>query len=100
MAARPEHYIAKYWLRLYPFYLNKGLYAVCDGSLRNPGDWEQSWETRFAREGDEGALAALEPPAATVGARQTGAADLARRTEWLAQSLDPCVAYRLEFADA
>jgi hypothetical protein len=43
----------------------------------------------------QGALAA-----ATVGARQTGAADLARRTEWLAQSLDPCVAYRLEFADA
>lgn len=61
LQAAPEHYVAKYWLRLYPFYLNKGLYAVCDGSLRDPGDWDQSWETRFARTGDTSLLKALEP---------------------------------------
>lgn len=61
LMARPEHYVAKFWLRLYPFYLNKGLYAVCDGSLRNPGDWEDSWEAQFARTKDTRYLAALEP---------------------------------------
>jgi len=39
----------------------------------------------------QGALAA-----ATLGVHEMSAADLKRRTEWLLQSLDPCVAYRLE----
>ena len=43
----------------------------------------------------QGALAA-----ATLGVRETNPADLARRTEWLLQSLDPCVAYRLEIGHA
>jgi hypothetical protein len=43
----------------------------------------------------QGALAA-----ATIGADGTNSADLARRTEWLLQSLDPCVAYRLEVGHA
>jgi hypothetical protein len=43
----------------------------------------------------QGALAA-----ATVGLRETSAAGLARRTERLLQSLDPCVAYRLEVEHA
>jgi Ni,Fe-hydrogenase I large subunit len=43
----------------------------------------------------QGALAA-----ATLGGREAAAADLRRRTEWLIQSLDPCVAYRLEIDDA
>ena len=43
----------------------------------------------------QGALAA-----ATVGARETSAGELARRTEWLLQSLDPCVAYQLEVEHA
>jgi len=58
---RPEHYVAKYWLRLYPFYLNKGLSFVCDGSLRNPGDWKDSWEARFAETGDVAYLKAMLP---------------------------------------
>lgn len=43
----------------------------------------------------QGALAA-----ATVGAHEPSAVELARRTEWLLQSLDPCVAYRLEIGHA
>lgn len=43
----------------------------------------------------QGALAA-----ATVGMREPGTVELARRTEWLLQALDPCVAYRLEIGDA
>ena len=43
----------------------------------------------------QGALAA-----ATVGVRETSAGQLARRTEWLLQSLDPCVAYQLEVEHA
>jgi hypothetical protein len=43
----------------------------------------------------QGALAA-----ATLGAHGTGAAELTRRTQWLLQSLDPCVAYRLEVGHA
>ena len=42
-----------------------------------------------------GALAA-----ATLGVHEASTADLTRRTEWLLQSLDPCVAYRLEVAHA
>jgi hypothetical protein len=61
LAARPEHYVGKYWLRLYPFFLNKGLYAVCDGSLRNPGNWDKSWEAEFARTHDAAQLAAMAP---------------------------------------
>jgi hypothetical protein len=61
LAANPEHYVGKYWLRLYPFFLNKGLYAVCDGSLRNPGEWDASWEAEFCRTRDPAHLAALEP---------------------------------------
>lgn len=38
--------------------------------------------------------------AATVGVDETGAGDLRRRTERLLQSLDPCVAYRLEVEHA
>jgi hypothetical protein len=38
--------------------------------------------------------------AATVGLRETSVAGLARRTERLLQSLDPCVAYRLEVEHA
>ena len=58
----PEHYIAKFWLRLYPFYLNKGLHFVCDGSLRNPS-WKptESWEALFVKTGDERYLRALIP---------------------------------------
>jgi hypothetical protein len=43
----------------------------------------------------QGALAA-----ATLGVHETSAADLRRRTEWLLQSLDPCVAYSLEIGHA
>jgi hypothetical protein len=43
----------------------------------------------------QGALAA-----ATLGVQETSAAELARRTEWLLQSLDPCVAYRLQVEHA
>ena len=37
---------------------------------------------------------------ATLGVHELSAADLRRRTEWLLQSLDPCVAYRLEVTHA
>ena len=43
----------------------------------------------------QGALAA-----ATVGVLDAGGAGLRQRTEWLLQSLDPCVAYRLEVEHA
>jgi hypothetical protein len=43
----------------------------------------------------QGALAA-----ATLGVHETSADDLRRRTEWLLQSLDPCVAYTLEVRHA
>jgi len=43
----------------------------------------------------QGALAA-----ATLGVHETSAADLKRRTEWLLQALDPCVAYRMEIEHA
>ncbi len=43
----------------------------------------------------EGVLAA-----ATLGAPAADAAGLRRRTEWLLQALDPCVAHRLEIDDA
>ena len=43
----------------------------------------------------QGALAA-----ATLGVRETSAGDLTRRTEWLVQSLDPCVACRLDVEHA
>jgi hypothetical protein len=39
----------------------------------------------------QGALAA-----ATLGVHEMSAAELKRRTEWLLQSLDPCVAYQLD----
>lgn len=58
---RAEHYVAKYWLRLYPFYLNKGLEAICDGSLRNPGVEEESWEQRFVETGNKSHLNVLLP---------------------------------------
>jgi hypothetical protein len=61
MDAQPERYVAKYWLRMYPFYLNKGLSGVCDGSLRNPGDWKESWEAKFVETGDESHLKAMLP---------------------------------------
>jgi uptake hydrogenase large subunit len=38
--------------------------------------------------------------AAMLGVHELAAADLERRTEWLLQSLDPCVAYRLELRHA
>ncbi len=43
----------------------------------------------------QGALAA-----GVLGMRETGAGELRRRAEWLAQSLDPCVAWRLEVEHA
>jgi hypothetical protein len=43
----------------------------------------------------QGALAA-----ATLGVHELSAADLERRTAWLLQSLDPCVAYRLHIDHA
>jgi len=43
----------------------------------------------------QGALAA-----ATLGVHEMSAGELKRRTEWLLQSLDPCVAYRLEVEHA
>ena len=58
---RPEYYVSKWLLRLYPFFLNKGLSYVCDGSLRNPGDWAEGWEAKFWESGDERYLAALLP---------------------------------------
>jgi len=58
---RPEHWVSKYWLRMYPFYLNKGLTAVCDGSLRNPMEWKDCWETKFAETGDESWLKSMLP---------------------------------------
>jgi hypothetical protein len=58
---RPEHYVGKYWLRLYPFFLNKGMSFVCDGSLRNPGDWKTGWERRFIETGDLSYLQSLLP---------------------------------------
>lgn len=58
---QPEHVVAKYWLRMYPFYLNKGLHGVCDGSFWNPpGDRDEQWEQRML-DGDEGAWRVLEP---------------------------------------
>ncbi len=64
---RPEHYVSKYWLRMYPFYLNKGLTAIYDGSLRNPGDWKESWEQKWVDSGDTSHLAALEPVRRMMG---------------------------------
>ena len=61
IAERPEHWVSKYWLRMYPFYLNKGLHGVCDGSLRNPMEWEDCWETKFAQTGDEAYLKSMLP---------------------------------------
>jgi len=58
---QPERWVAKYWLRLYPFYLNKGFDGVCDGSLRNPGDWKECWEAKFAETGDEAHLQSMLP---------------------------------------
>jgi len=61
LKANPDRYVAKYWLRLYPFYLNKGMSFVCDGSLRNPGDWKDSWEAKFVETGDAAYLRSMLP---------------------------------------
>jgi hypothetical protein len=64
---QPERYVSKFFLRLYPFYINKGFSAICDGSLRNPGDWKDSWEAKYVETGDETWLKALLPLQRMVG---------------------------------
>ncbi len=74
---RPEHYVGKFWLRLYPFYLNKGLHFICDGSLCNPDDVKDSWEKHFIETGEPSHLSPLAPLQRLVGIFE-GAQDLPR----------------------